>query len=136
VIILYIVCFGCYVLFTRQPDYFDSERTVGTIIQRNDKLVAQFSAGDTLLNAEVPYQFLHKQGERVEVIYETSDPVKAKQYGLIGYWITFGELVVSMLIIIVLYFVAVSITNNPTPEALLEELEASKKKPRKPKYDL
>jgi hypothetical protein len=123
-------------LFTRQPDFFDSERTPGTIIQLNNKIVAQFSAGDTLLHSEVPYAFLHNTGSRVEVIYEISDPAKAKQYGVLGYWITFGELIVSMLIIIVLYFVAVSITNNPTPEALREELEASKKKPRKPKYDL
>ena len=123
-------------MFTRQPDYFDSERTVGTIIQQDDKLVAKFSEGNTFHFAEVTYAFLHKPGERIEVIYETSDPAKAKQYSMLGYWITFGELIVSILIIIVLYFVAVAITNNPTPEALLEEIEAGKKKPRKPKYDL
>lgn len=134
--ILYIVCFGCYVLFTRQPDYFDSEQTVGTIVQQNNKLAAQFLENDSLHYAEVTYQFLYEKGEKIQVIYETADPAKAKQYAILGYWITFGELIVSILIIIVLYFVAVSITNNPTPEALLEELEASKKKPRKPKYDL
>lgn len=136
VIILYIVCFGCYVLFTRQPDYFDSEQTIGNIQLQEGKLVAVFSDGKNTHHAEVPYEFLHQQGERVEVIYETSNPSQAKQYGLIGYWITFGELFGSLFIIIVLYFVAVSITSNPTPEALLEEIESGKKKPRKPKYDL
>jgi hypothetical protein len=29
--VLYIVCFGLYVLFSRQPDYFDGEKTKGTI---------------------------------------------------------------------------------------------------------
>ena len=85
--------------------------------------------------ANVPYDFLHKQGERVEVIYEIADAAKAKQYGFLGYSITFGELIVSLLIIIVLYFVAVSITSNPTPEALQEEMEIGKKKPRKSKYE-
>jgi hypothetical protein len=123
-------------LFTRQPDYFDSETTTGKIIQQNTKLVAEFSDGKTVHFAEVPYPFLHKQGEKVRVIYETSNPLEAKQYGLLGYWITFGELIGSLLIIIALYFVAISITSNPTPEALLEEIEAGKKKPRKPKYDV
>ena len=106
------------------------------IIQKNDQLVARFSDGRDMYYAEVPYDFLHKQGERVEVIYEIADASKAKQYGFLGYWITFGELIVSLLIIIVLYFVAVSITSNPTSEALLEEIETGKKKPRKPKYEL
>ena len=135
VIILYLVCFGCYVLFTRQPDYFDSGRAAGTIIQKNNTLVAQFSDGRDIQYAEVPYGFLHKKGERVEVIYEIADSSNAKQYGILGYWITFGELIVSLLIIIVLYFIAVSITSNPTPEALIEEMEMRKIKSKKPKYD-
>ena len=135
-IILYIVCFGCYVLFTRQPDYFDSERTTGEVISINNKSVVRYSDGNDAYTTYVVYPFLHRPGKYVEVVYEKADPSKAKHYTFFGYWTTFGELVVSMLIMIVLYFVAVSITNNPTPEALLEQLEASKKKPRKPKYDL
>lgn len=123
-------------LFTRQPDYFDSEMTFGTVENTGGKLVAKFSDGHVTRQAVVPYEFLHHPGEKVEVIYEASDPAKAKQYGVLGYWITFGELAASLFIILALYWVATSITRNPTPEALVEELEASKKKPRKPKYDL
>jgi hypothetical protein len=136
IIILYIVCFGCYVLFTRQPDYFDSESAIGTIVEKDHDLVASFSDGNLMHYAEVPYGFLHHAGEKVEVIYETADPAKAKQYGLLGYWITFGELVASLIIVMALYWTATSITKNPTPEALIDELESGKKKPRKPKYDL
>jgi hypothetical protein len=124
------------VLFTRQPDYFDSEKTMGTIVKKDQELLASFSDGTVTHYAEVPYPFLHHEGEKVGVIYEISDPSKAKQYGILGYWITFGELAASLFIVFALYWVATSITKNPTPEALMEELESGKKKPRKPKYDL
>ncbi len=122
-------------MFTRQPDYFDSERTIGIIIQHNNRLIAQFAEAGNIYYAVVPYEFLHHSNERVEVIYETSDLSKAKQYGVLGYWITFGELIVSLIIISVLYYVAVSVTNNPTSEALIEEMEMGKRKPKRPKYD-
>lgn len=122
-------------LFTRQPDYFDAERTTGVIVQKNDDTVAQFEYDNQVYFAEVPYPFMHHKGEKVQVIYETADLSTAKQYAVIGYWVTFGELAASLFIIIALYWISVSITKNPTPQALLEELEAGKKKPRKPKYD-
>jgi hypothetical protein len=123
------------VLFTRQPDYFDGERTTGIITQKNDQMVAQFNYDNRVYFAEVPYPFLNHRGEKVQVIYETADLSKAKQYGVIGYWITFGELAASLFIIIALYWVAASITKNPVPQALTEKPEAGKKKPRKPKYN-
>lgn len=135
VIILYIVCFGCYVLFTRQPDYFDSQKAIGTIVQQNEKLAVQFIYVNEVHYATIEYPFLYKAGERKKVIYETADPSNAKLYAVLGYWLTFGELVASLFIVIVLYWISVSVTKNPTPGALLEELEMGKKKPRKPKYD-
>jgi hypothetical protein len=69
------------------------------------------------------------------VIYEAADPSNAKLYAVFGYWITFGELIASIIIVALMYYVATSITKNPTPKALIEELEMGKKKPRKPKYD-
>ena len=135
VVILYIVCFGCYILFTRQPDYFEGQFAPGTIVRQGNELVAEFSDGSITRYANVPYRFLQHPGRKVQVIYEASDPSKAKVYGVLGYWITFGELIASLVIVVALYYVAVSITSNPTPEALIEELEATKKKPRKPRYD-
>jgi hypothetical protein len=135
VIILYVVCFGCYVLFTRQPDYFDSERSTGTIVPHNGKPVVQFSYANHVHYAAIEYPFLYNTGERREVIYEAADPSNAKLYAVFGYWITFGELIASIIIVALMYYVATSITKNPTPKALIEELEMGKKKPRKPKYD-
>jgi hypothetical protein len=122
-------------LFTRQPDYFDSDFTNGEIIRVNGKLLAGFSDGHDGYNVEVTYPFLHRPGEYVKVIYENAEPGKGKVYSFFGYWLTFGEVAASLFIVIALYWVANAITKNPTPEALLEELESSKKKPRKPKYD-
>lgn len=97
--------------------------------------MAQFSITNENHYARIEYPFLYKQGEQVSVIFETADPSNATSYGLLGYWLTFGELIASLVVVIVLYYVAVTITSNPTPEALLEELEMGKRKPPKPKYD-
>lgn len=104
------------------------------VVQHEGQSRARFSDGNTIRYADVPYPFLHPVGERVEVIYEASDPAQARQYGVLGYWISFGELIASLVIVLTLYFVATSITSNPTPEALLEEMEMGRKKPRKPRY--
>ena len=107
----------------------------GTITKLDGKMVARFNYGETVYYAPVQYPFLYKPGERKGVIYETADPSNAKLYALLGYWFTIGELIASIVIVLVLYYVAVSITKNPTPGALLEEIEMGKRKPRKRKYD-
>jgi hypothetical protein len=123
------------VLFTREPDYFDSDFTTGEIIHRNNKLLVGFSDGHDAYSVEVKYPFLYRPGQYVKVIYEASTPGKARVYSILGYWITFGELFASLFIVTALYWIATRITKNPTPTALIEELEMGKKKPRKPKYD-
>jgi hypothetical protein len=135
VIILYIVCFGCYVLFTRQPDYFDGEFTSGTIIKTSKQTLVQYLYEGKPHHAEVHYDFLYQVGENVTVIYESSDPSKGSVYSFIGYWISFGELIASLLIVGLLYWISASVTKNPTPEAIIEEIEMGRKKPKKPKYE-
>ena len=73
-----------------------------------------------------------KEGDKVEVIYETDKPTKASVYTFFGYWITWGELIATVLIYFALFKIAVAITKNPTPEALIEQLEFKEEK--KPKY--
>jgi len=136
VVILYVVCFGFYVLLPRQPDYFDGEVTSAVIVKNNDSLLAEYTDGKQMHYATVKYPFMYNEGEKVKVIYELSDHSKGSVYELWGYWIQFGELIASLVVVVVLYGVSVTLTSNPTPEALLEELEGSRVKPRKPKYDL
>jgi len=72
-----------------------------------------------------------KEGDTLEVIYETNNPEKAAVYGFWGYWITWGELVASMALLLGLLLVAVIVTKNPTPGALVEQLEYKEEKKRK-----
>ncbi len=140
IFILYIVIFSSYVLFSRQPDYFDGEFAPAAIHFTKDSIsqkllpMAYFSVGVTRFTINTDYLFRRfKEGEKVEVIYESSNPKKAVVYLFWGYWITWGEIVASIILWLVLFQVAVGITQNPTPEALIEQLESIPEK--KTKYD-
>ncbi len=137
---LYLTIFAIYVLFSRQPDYFDGETAPATIHFVKDsatqklKPEAFFTVGTSAYHVDAAY-FLRsvKEGEKHEVIYELANPKKAALYKLWGYWITAGELAFSIIGFIVLFQVAVGINKNPTPEALMEQL--SYKPERKRRYD-
>lgn len=140
IIILYFICFGTYILFTRQPDYFDGEMVPAKILFVKDRMsakqipVAEFSNGYKNFQVKADYYLRSwKSGEKTEVIYESEHPEKGTIYAFWGYWIGLGELIASIVFIVLSYQVAVSITKNPTPEALLEQLEY--KEPNKPRYD-
>jgi hypothetical protein len=136
--ILYLVCFGCYILFTRQPDYFDGERTPATI-----KILMDSASGKSIPKAvfkenkkeyavDARY-FLRRwsEGEKTEVIYETEHPEKGQVYAFFGYWMSWGEIFATVFIYLALFKVALSITNNPTPEAILEQLEVNTEKKKR-----
>ena len=138
--ILYFVIFGLYVWFSRQPDYFDGEFAPATIhfvtdsVSQKQIVKACFTVGTASYQVNADYLFRHYQtGERVEVVYELSNPKKAAIYTFWGYWLTLGELIVSIIMWFVLFQIAVGITKNPTPEALLEQLDYVPEK--KTRYD-
>ena len=96
--------------------------------------VATFSNGYQNISVKADYYLRSwKSGEKTEVIYETEHPEKGAIYSFWGYWIGLGELIASIVFIVVSYQIAVSITKNPTPEALIEQLDY--KEPNKPRYD-
>lgn len=96
--------------------------------------LAEFSNGYQNFRVRADYYLRSwKAGEKTEVIYETARPDKGAVYLFWGYWIGLGELIASIVFLIGSYQVAVSITKNPTPEALIEQLEY--KEPNKPRYD-
>lgn len=97
-------------------------------------LVAEFSDGYKRYYANVDRLLSDYQlGQKVTVIYEPKNPRGAKQYTFLGYWMGLNELFWSLLLLAVSWSAAYSITKNPTPEALLEQLEY--KEPDKPRYD-
>lgn len=139
VVILYLFVYSTYILFTREPDFFNGETIPASIRFMQDsaaagivpKAVFTLNRKEYAVNAD--YLFRSYTGnEKVTVIYELSNPAKAAVYSWWGYWIRWKELISSIVLVILLFQVAVGITKNPTPEALIEELES--KPPRKRRY--
>ena len=141
VVIIYLVVFSTYIFFTRQPDWFDSERTDAVIHIAKDSTgsnapFAFYSSGKLNLKTDARYLFRDlSEGDKCTVIYNTESPQKAAVYGLWGYWLTWQELIASIVLVVVLFQIAKAITRNPTPEGLLSELEDTKPPPKKRRYD-
>jgi hypothetical protein len=138
VTILYLVCFGAYIVFTRQPDYFDGEKSPATIHWVADQAgglkipKAVFQEGGRQYAIDARY-FLRewKEGDRAVVIFEMDRPEKAAVYLFWGYWLSWGELMATVLIYIALFQIAVSVTRNPTAASLIEQLDFKEEKKRK-----
>ncbi len=133
-VFLYVLCFPLYVLFTRQPDWFDSVRTPAVIVERNNELVARFHTVSDTLYAEASYPLRSvKAGDNVEVIYEASQPQYAAVYSTWGYWIKWGEILASLALLFTVYLAAREITAGPDPSAVIDQLEENDR-PRERKY--
>jgi hypothetical protein len=133
----YIVCFALYVFFTRQPDFQDGEFTNGVIHYIKDstqkpvaKAFYSINKITDTVNAAYPLRNL-REGQSVKLIYETNNPSKAAVYSWWGYWLKWDELLASVLIPFILFYAAKAITANPTPEAVVEELEMRNSKRKK-----
>ena len=144
IIILFLVCFGLYIWFTRQPDYFDGQFTPGTIHLAQDstskKIIprATYSItdkGSFIINADYLFNNL-KEGEQVKIIYDTAKPENAAVYSVWGYWINWREVLGCIAGYIILFYGALKITQNPSEEALKElEEDANRPRRRRPRYD-
>ena len=137
---LYLIIFGCYIVFTRVPDYFDGEKYPATIVLIQDsatnaiKKMARYEIAGKQYLIDAAYPFLnYSSNEKVTVIVEQGHIERGAVSRFWGYWITWGELAMSIIMAVVLFQVAVSITKNPTPESLIEQL--GYKEEKKTKYD-
>ena len=135
--ILYISCFALYILFSREPDFFDGDFAKATITQTHEngqtKKYALFYEGSQKFNATISYPSLFTKGEQVEIIYEKSNMANATVYSFWGYWITIEELFGSIILWVLLFMVAVTINKNPLTEGL--QLEENQSEFQKRKYD-
>lgn len=116
---IYLVCLVLYIFFTRQPDYIDGEFAPAIIHFALDSSkqtipVATFEVDKSsyTVNGYYPLRKF-KENEQVTVIYDTSDPHNAAVYMWWGYWFQWKELAGSFIGIVLLYYAAVSITQNP-----------------------
>ncbi len=119
------------------PDYFDGETVIATvkIDSKESNAFANYTIASKqyVINVDYPLRKL-KDGESVELIYNPSKPEMAAIYSLWGYWFTWGELIMSVVLLLGLYKLATSITQNPTEEALIDQLEITDEEPKR-KYD-
>ena len=123
-IILYVVCYACYIFYTREPDYFDGEIVMATIKinQSTKSTTAIFSLKNKTYSVDASYPLRNlKENDKVKVIYKVSEPEKAIVYSVWGYWFRWGELLMSSILVIALFYFSVSITNNPSQESLYEQ---------------
>ncbi len=138
-IFLFLLMFLLYIPFSRNPDYFDGKFTTAAVVGSDSKnLTAIFSLNgkNTIqYNPSYPLRKL-SEGQRIKTIYNTSNPENAAAYRFWGYWITWKELLILPLGYFILFMAARAITSNPSPEAI-RELEEESKKPkiRRPRYD-
>ena len=139
VVIIYLVCFGLYVLFSRQPDYFESDfanASIHFVKDSSSKITSRafFTLQQKEFTVDVNYLFRNfSENENVKIIYNTTNPAKAALYSIWGYWIRWQEIIFTAIVLFLLFQIAVSINKNPTPEAVIEQLEEPSKKT---KYDI
>ena len=140
IVILYLVCFSLYIVYSREPDFVDGETSTATIHwlqdssaqQKIPKAVFVLNKKNYAVDARYVLRNL-PENKRGEVIFNPSKPERAVIYSWWGYMITWGEILGSIILLIALYQVAVAVTKNPTAESLLEQLEYKEEK--KTKYD-
>jgi hypothetical protein len=118
------------------PDYFDSETAPGIIIKEGSgpgtKIMAQYSEYGKYYKIELDSaEYAAKIGEKLELIYELSDPQKAVVNKFWGYWLIPIELAWSFGGFAALLAIAYATTYRPHPSAIAEQLksdDAPKKK--------
>jgi len=140
IFILYLVCFSLYIIYSREPDFVDGETSAATIHwlqdsasqQKIPKAVFVLNKKNYAVDARYVLRDL-PEGKPVEVIFNPVKPEKAAVYSWWGYMITWGEILGSIILLVVLYQVAVAVTKNPTADSLKEQSEYVPEK--KTKYD-
>lgn len=120
VIILFLTCFLLFVLFTRQPDFFDSEITWGKIEIENNLPYATFIEHSVKYKIKLETFSLKsfKENETVKIIYSVANPNEAAYYSLFYYWFLWKEILLSLFIFATLFFAAFSINKNPEKDSL------------------
>lgn len=137
VIILYLVCFVSYIVFSRVPDYFEGEFIEGVVTKagfssalNKPELVVDYKAGSETFHCKTNMWFLttYKTGEKITVIYNPSNPSEACIFTFIGYWVKWGELSFSAFFFLVFFIISVLITGKNDTEPLMPEDRLKKRK--------
>jgi hypothetical protein len=121
-IIIFLVCFSLYILFTREPDYFETEFTPGKIVLTDStdftKKAVEYRVGKETFKVPITGWGASQvsKGQSVKVIYNASTPSEGAMYSLFSYWIKLPELLISIIVFIGLFAGAVFITGENQPD--------------------
>ncbi len=129
--LVYVITLGCYILFSRSPDYFDGEMIRGTVYQNNaDQKFIQYRVGKEVFTKSMEGWGASQvaKSDTVMVIYNPDKPTQASHYSFFSYWFTLRELVTSFIAFAVLFAAAIFITGKEQPDD-------EENKPRARKYD-
>ena len=128
--VVFFICFGIYILFSRQPDYFSSDTAKGTIqhtqtlspailkqyhIKSGDYTVVKYAVGKQIFYLHLNNNQLVSLGlnkNDVTVIFDADYPEKAAIYKWFGYWIVLDELIIFFIAYAVLFGVAIAVTGK------------------------
>jgi hypothetical protein len=136
-VILYLVCFFCYVLFSRNPDYFEGEFVRGVVSkasyspkEKRPELVVNYQVGSEQLQYKTNMWFLssYNRGEIVTIIYNPANPSVSCIYAFIGYWIKWPEFLFTAGFFSILFIAAKSITGQNSTENDLDDKEVRKRR--------
>jgi len=138
---LYSVCFILYIIYSREPDFFDGEKMPATIHYSIDSISQKTVAKAVFISNNVKYAvdasyFLRhlSENEKVEIIYLEDKPAKAKVYKFWGYWLTWQETITSLGLLILLFQITLALNKNPhTSNLSFNDLDTTTVKKRK--YD-
>ncbi len=127
---VYLICFALFALFSRQPNFNDSETTPGRVvtaatltdsialannINKTDRPIVKFKVEkDTYYingNDNILLKISDPKG-LVKVIYNPSYPQNSAVYQLQGYWLLLGELLFSIAGYAILLGIAVAISGK------------------------
>lgn len=114
-LLLYLAAVSIYILVSRTPGYFSSEKTsgivkhvytnsYGTSRARTDVYnnpVVEYNVNGklySLFRENMWYMHEFSEGETLTVIYNPSDPADANIYLFISYWVTMTELFVMIML--------------------------------------
>jgi len=137
IIILYCVCFFCYALVSRIPDYFEGEfikavvTRVGFSAKKKEPVVeVKYNVGKETFTYKTNMWFLwrYRKGDKITVIYDPSNPSIGSLYAFIGYWIKWPELLFTAGFFILLFGSAVAITGKNSNELIDQEEVRNKRK--------
>lgn len=128
-LIYWVLFFVVYLPFTREPDFFSSNRTKGIVVSNWEATFGYGRRSETHINPIVQYHVdsvaylfspddsknyfgLFKKGEQVTIIYDKSNPRKSAILSLIVYWLDYIEIAMALLVISILSILYAAVKNR------------------------